>query len=75
MHMATRPVFIVSENAPFYGEFYTEFTWAPGFADSQKKKNIAAIHRCFTDVFPGKRALEISSKSTEPWGVNASAFF
>ncbi len=73
--MAVRPVFVVSEKSPFYSIFYANFEWAGGFATSQKQKNVASIHRCFTGKFPRKKALEISGKSTEEWGVGASAFF
>ena len=73
--MANRPVFVVCEKSPYYSVYNAEFEWAGGFAASQKQKNIASMHRCFTRDFPGKRALEISSKSTEDFGVGASAFF
>ena len=73
--MATRPVFVVSDKSPHYSVFNAEFTWAGGFATSQKQKNVASMHRCFESAFPGKKALEISSKSTEEWGIGASAFY
>ena len=72
--MANRPVFVVNERKPYYTTLSAEFPWAGGFAASQKQKNIAAMHRCFERAYPGKHALEISSKSTEPWGIGASAF-
>lgn len=73
--MATRPVFYADRNAAYHSVFNAEFTWAGGFALSQKQKNITAIHRCFVNACPNRRALEISSKSTEPVGISASAFF
>lgn len=73
--MAVRPVFVVSDKSPYYSIFNAEFTWAGGFATSQKQKNVASMHRCFESAFPGKKALEISSKSTEEWGIGASAFY
>ena len=73
--MAVRPVFGVCDKSPFYFIFNAEFTWAGGFATSQKQKNVASMHRCFESAFPKKKALEISSKSTEKWGIAASAFF
>ena len=73
--MAVRPVFAASDKAPYYSVFNAEFEWAGGFAAGQKQKNIAAMHRCFAEEFPGKTALEISSKSTEECGTAASAFF
>lgn len=72
--MANRPVFVVSARRPYYTTLNAEFPWAGGFAASQKQKNIAQMHRCFERAYPGKKALEISSKSTEPWGIGASAF-
>jgi hypothetical protein len=72
--MAVRPVFVVRQSAPYYSVFGAEFAWAGGFALSQSRKNIAAMHECFEKRFPGKKALEISSKSEVPAGVAASAF-
>lgn len=72
--MANRPIFIISEFAPYYFTFDTEFKWAGGLALSQKRKNISSMHQQFKTKFPDKKVLEISSKSTENLGVNASAF-
>lgn len=72
--MAVRPVFIVKESSPFYSIWNCEFEYNSGFSTVQKQKNIAAIHRSFEDVFPQKRILEISSKSTKELGVRLSAF-
>lgn len=36
--MAVRPVFVVSDKSPYYSIFNAEFTWAGGFATSQKQK-------------------------------------
>ena len=72
--MAVRPVYTVKNSAPYYSVFSAEFPWAGGFALSQSRKNIAAMHECFEKRYPGKKALEISSKSPVPAGVLASAF-
>ncbi len=71
--MATRPVFVAKDSFPFFEVKETEFKFYSGFADSQKKKCIMELHRSFiggTD----RKALEISTKSTEEIGVRLSAF-
>ncbi len=73
--MAVRPVFLVSETSPYYTVFNAEFKWAGDLDVSQKQKNVALIHRCFSESFPEKTVLEVSSKSTVEWGMGASAFF
>lgn len=72
--MANRPVFVAIERAPFYRAIVTEFEWSGGFALSQSRKNIAALHASFKRRSVGKNVLEISSKSPDEIGVNASAF-
>ena len=72
--MAERPVFIPAGQAPFVKEVRTEFDWNGGFAVSQKRKNIAALHESFLRMAPQSRLLEISSKSMNPLGVRMSAF-
>lgn len=71
--MAVRPVYAVKSSAPFYSVFSAEFSWAGGFALSQSRKNVSAMHACFEERYPGKKALEISSKSEVPAGAAASA--
>ena len=73
--MARRPVFTVTDRAPYYGIFEAEFPWAGGLSLSQKRKNVDSIHRCYENAYAGKVALEISSKSTKAVGNAASAFF
>ena len=51
-----------------------EFSWNPGFAFSQKQKNVRALHEAIMKVESGCRPLEISSKSTEELGMRLSAF-
>lgn len=50
-----------------------DFTWSPGFAEIQKKKNVAALHAAARQNGLG-RILEISSKSDEKVGRRLSAF-
>ena len=51
-----------------------EFKWNPGFAFSQKQKNVVALHDAIHRVDPSAKILEISSKSLQPLGVSLSAF-
>lgn len=50
-----------------------EFTWSPGMAESQKKKNVAALHEAAKKIGLN-RVLEISSKSSHEVGQRLSAF-
>ncbi len=72
--MAERPIFIALDHAPYVRVFQASFTWAGGFALSQKRKNVNSMHEAFRAAFPGKRILEISSASETPCGTAASAF-
>ena len=72
--MAQRPVFYVKTENPYYKEELISFQFNPGFAVSQKQKNIRAIHEAFMLRHKNARPLEISSKSEEPAGVQLSAF-
>lgn len=72
--MTTRPVFAVSTTWPYYRQISTEFEWHPGFAVSQKRKNIAGLHRAFERTHPGETVLEVSSKSMQEYGPELSAF-
>ena len=73
--MAIRPVYYVSDKSPFYSVSDTEFVWIKGMSVSQQQKNVAALHDSFLKRFPDKKVLEVSSKSKEPCGISASAFF
>jgi len=73
--MANRPVYMCVDWAPYTMQWTAEFNYNSGFAVSQKQKNILAIHEEFTGSFPGKRVLEISSKSLQEEGEALSAFF
>lgn len=72
--MAKRPVFFPISRAPYVDVYQPEFPWNGGFAISQKRKNIDALHEAFLARFPGRNPLEISSKSRNPLGVSLSAF-
>lgn len=72
--MANRPVFIPSyEGRALVRECLVNFKWSSGFAESQKKKNVAALHAAAKSGGMG-RILEISSKSDEAVGRRLSAF-
>ncbi len=71
--MAIRPVFIPQSAAPFAEEVNSEFKWNGGFALSQKRKNVRAIHGEFLRRHPDSRPLEISTKSENELGVALSA--
>ena len=73
--MAKRPVFIAKETAPFYQMTEIKFEWNGGLAKVQKQKNIIALHHEFQQKEPGKKVLEISSKSMQKYGEALSAFF
>jgi hypothetical protein len=72
--MAERPIFIPAPESPeLVKELTMQLTWHPGFAVSQKKKNIAALHESaaragYTPL------LEVSTKSDEKLGQRLSAF-
>lgn len=72
--MANRPVFIPHVEGPYLvEEARFEFTWHPGFAPIQKKKNVVALHASAA----GKGLtplLEVSTKSEERLGQRLSAF-
>ena len=72
--MADRPVFVPSKRRIEADVYMTEFQWNSGMAVSQKQKNITALHQAFTQKYPERKVLEISSKSLQPLGVKLSAF-
>lgn len=72
--MAERPVFVpVEKGSRLVHEIPIAFTWHPGMAPSQKKKNVAALHEIAATkgLTP---LLEISSKSDDEVGQRLSAF-
>lgn len=73
--MATRPVFYVGKNDELKTMDF-DFDWNPGFALSQKRRNIENLHSSIVDYFNcnNNEVLEISSKSENALGVGLSAF-
>lgn len=72
--MAERPVFIPeTKGSRLVREQSFEFSWNPGFAPVQKKKNIQALHAAAAShgLSP---LLEVSTKSDEELGQRLSAF-
>ena len=73
--MATRPCYRPLEKFVGYRTVESApFTWAGGFAFSQKQKNVIALHDAIHRIDPSAKVLEISSKSLQPLGVSLSAF-
>lgn len=72
--MAKRPVFEIGEGNKIFQKREVEFKYNPGFADIQKKKNIASLHQAYLEKRPNSKVLEISTKSDLELGVKLSAF-
>lgn len=73
--MARRPVFLPNpEGASPVRSCYVDFQWHAGLAVSLKQKSISALHDAARAALGVERALEISSRSTDPLGVALSAF-
>lgn len=51
-----------------------EFRWSPGFAASQKRKNVEALHDAAKLRGVAKSILEVSTRSLETLGIKLSAF-
>jgi hypothetical protein len=72
--MAERPIFIPScDGLRLVREIMVAFTWHPGFAPVQKKKNITALHAA-AKIRGHDPLLEISTKSDSKLGQRLSAF-
>jgi hypothetical protein len=72
--MAKRPIFIPQSSGDhFVLEKEIEFSWNPGFAPVQKKKNISALHQGAAEKGLSP-LLEVSTKSDQLLGVKLSAF-
>ncbi|TPN69027.1 hypothetical protein FJ986_06695 [Mesorhizobium sp. B1-1-1] len=72
--MATRPIFLPTNSGDQLFDTQTfSFSWNPGFAESQKRKNIHELHRAAGNAGLGK-VLEISTKSEDEIGRRLSAF-
>lgn len=72
--MAERPLFVpVSVGPKLVNEVYFSIVWHSGFAESQKKRNIKALHEAAGQAGYSP-LLEISTKSDEKVGQRLSAF-
>lgn len=72
--MARRPIFLpASKFGPLYEEISLEFEWFSGFAPSQKRKSMRALHQAARDIGFAK-ILEVSTKSEHDLGQRLSAF-
>lgn len=72
--MAERPIFLPIENGSrLVQEVSISFTWHPGMAPSQKKRNVLALHEggAKSGISP---VLEVSTKSDLKVGQRLSAF-
>lgn len=73
--MAERPIFIPKPETPqLVEEIFLPLVWSPGFALSQKEKNINALHEAAFSVGI-KNILEVSTKSKNKRGQHLSAFY
>ncbi len=72
--MAERPIFVPAPDSPeLVKELSMQLTWHPGFAPSQKKKNVLALHESAARAGHAP-LLEVSTKSEEKMGQRLSAF-
>jgi hypothetical protein len=72
--MADRPIFIPSKSAPGATvDVMLNIPWASGFAPTQKKKNIVALHNAAARA-GYHPLLEVSTKSDDKLGRHLSAF-
>jgi hypothetical protein len=72
--MAERPIFIPApESLELVKQLPMQLKWHPGFAPSQKKKNIIALHESAARAGYAP-LLEVSTKSDEQVGQRLSAF-
>ena len=73
--MSKRPVFEPeTEGNNLVTKHIIEFTWYPGFAKEQKQKSLESLHVETKKNTNINTILEISTKSKESLGINASAF-
>lgn len=72
--MAERPIFVpISLGTELVNEVFLKIRWHSGFAQSQKEKNIDALHSAAKEVGYAP-VLEVSSKSKRKSGQHLSAF-
>jgi hypothetical protein len=72
--MAERPVFVPCKSGNVFVEAISvNFSWHPGMAPSQKRKNVHELHSAAT-LYGLAKLLEVSSKSDREAGRRLSAF-
>lgn len=72
--MGERPIFVPCDGSPrLVDEVVVRFTWHPGFAPVQKKRNVEELHAAASKMGL-RQVLEVSTKSAEKLGVRLSAF-
>lgn len=71
--MAEKLVFISDGTNPYY-EKIVNYIFVPGFAPSQRKKNVINLNEALSKEFPNLKTLEISTKSDSELGRKLSAF-
>ena len=71
--MAQRSVFIGKDVYPFFEEVGVQFYYFQGFALCQKRKNQIGLHESFSEAYPERKVLEISSASLYSLGAALSA--
>jgi hypothetical protein len=72
--MAERPIFVPYPDGPeLVKQISMRLTWHPGFAPTQKKKNVAELHASAARAGYAP-LLEVSTKSEEKVGQRLSAF-
>ena len=72
--MAKRPYFVVGNDEITIVEREADFVYSPGFAPSQKRKNVVALHEAIAKISPQSKILEVSTKSELDVGRKLSAF-
>ena len=73
--MANRPIFLPTDNKDEPVSLKkVDFTWHAGLAKSQKQKSIKSLHDRAKNILNLKNILEISTKSLQDIGTQASAF-
>lgn len=71
--MAKKMIFISTSDSS-YSEKLIEYVFVPGFAPSQRQKNVVNLEESIKKTFPNSNVLEVSTKSNNPLGVSLSAF-
>jgi hypothetical protein len=72
--MAIRTFFVPRNDYPFYSELTINFDFYKGLSISQQQKTITSMHNAIFNQSSHYNLLEISTKSTHPYGLKLSAF-